>query len=228
LIIGGTSSPPTTPGSGRRSASPHYPSPESLHLLLSSFAEPSGEILTAARGVVVTLDPPDIPLQRRAFRGLGHGPERGPNHLPGTDLPLTDRGDRPATRSLVLARGPPVLVGREEPGPGASDNPFDLRGRAAPGPDHQLQGPDIVYLEARRRPARVEERVKEAKECGLTDFPDSSFQANRGRLLAVEMAQVLLAWARRRWRPGELLAAAPERSRTSCGTGREGWCAAAD
>jgi hypothetical protein len=73
--------------------------------------------------------------------------------------------------------------------------------------------PGIAYLEARRRPVRVAERVKEAKECGPTSFPGSSFQANRGPLLPVEMAQVLLAWARRRWRPGELLAAAPERSR---------------
>jgi hypothetical protein len=82
-----------------------------------------------------------------------------------------------------------------------------------PGLITNSKDPDIAYLEARRRPARVEERIKEAKECGLTNFPDSSFQANRGPLLPAEMAQVLLAWARRRWRSGELLAAAPERSR---------------
>lgn len=73
--------------------------------------------------------------------------------------------------------------------------------------------PDIAYLEARRRPVRVAERVKEAKECGPTSFPGSSFQANRGPLLPVEIAQVLLAWARRRWRPGEFPAASSERSR---------------
>lgn len=106
-----------------------------------------------------------------------------------------------------------MLVGREEPRPGASDNPFDLRGRWHQGRITNSKDPDIAYLEARRRPARVEERIKEAKECGLTNFPHSSFQANRGRLLPVEMAQVLLAWARRRWCPGEFLAAAPERSR---------------
>jgi hypothetical protein len=82
-----------------------------------------------------------------------------------------------------------------------------------PGLITNSKDPDIVYLEARRRPARVEEWSKAAKEYGLTNFPDSSFQANRGPLLPVEMAQVLLAWARRRWRPGEFLAAAPERSR---------------
>lgn len=79
-----------------------------------------------------------------------------------------------------------------------------------PGRITNSKDPDIAYLEARRRLARVEERIKEAKECGLTNFPDSSFQANRGPLLPVEMAQVLLAWARRPSAP-ELAAACGRR-----------------
>jgi hypothetical protein len=50
---------------------PPYPSPESLHLLRSSLAELSGEIRTAAQGVVVTLDPPDTPSSGEPSVGLG-------------------------------------------------------------------------------------------------------------------------------------------------------------
>ena len=118
--------------------------------------------------------PPSPPeLVRRALRGdphrrPGRGGHPGPFRpsYPAASPPY--RGDRPATRSLVLARGPPVLVGREEPPPGTSDNPFDLRGRRHPGRIANSKDHDIAYLEARRRPARVEERIKEAKECGLT------------------------------------------------------------
>ena len=40
--------------------------------------------------------------------------------------------------------------------------------------------PDIAYLKARHRlHVRAEDRIKEAKECGLSDFLCSSFRANR-------------------------------------------------
>jgi hypothetical protein len=56
----------------------------------------------------------------------------------------------------------------------------------------------MAYLEARHRlHARMEDRIKGAKECGLANFPCSSFQAIRVWLLLVQMAQDLLAWARR-------------------------------
>jgi hypothetical protein len=106
------------------------------------------------------------------------------------------------------------LVHREEPQPGASYNLFDSHG-----PRHQAlitnsQDPDIAHLEARHRlHARVEDRIKEAKECGVRNFPCASFQANRVWLLLVQMAQDLLAWARRLCFPGEFLEAAPERLR---------------
>jgi hypothetical protein len=59
----------------------------------------------------------------------------------------------------------------------------------------------------------VEDRIKEAKECGLSNFPCSSFQANRVWLLLVQMAQDLLAWARQLCLPGDFLEAAPKRLR---------------
>jgi hypothetical protein len=41
--------------------------------------------------------------------------------------------------------------------------------------------------------ARVEDRIKEAKECGLSNFPCSNFQANRVWLLLVQMAQAVVS-----------------------------------
>ena len=41
-----------------------------MRALLRSFTELSGEIRTTDQGIVVTLNPPDLPLHRRALRGL--------------------------------------------------------------------------------------------------------------------------------------------------------------
>ena len=110
--------------------------------------------------------------------------------------------------------GSRVLVRREEPHPGASYNLFDPHGLRHQALITNSRDPDIAYLEARHRlHARVEDRIKEAKECGLGNFPCSSFQANRVWLLLVQMAQDLLAWARQLCLPGEFLEAAPKRLR---------------
>ena len=110
--------------------------------------------------------------------------------------------------------GSRVLVRREEPHPGASYNLFDPHGLRHQALITNSQDPDIAYLEARHRlHARVEDRIKEAKECGLGNFPCASFQANRVWLLLVQMAQDLLAWARQLCLPGEFLEAAPKRLR---------------
>jgi hypothetical protein len=111
-------------------------------------------------------------------------------------------------------RGARVLVRREEPHPGASYNLFDPHGLRHQALITNSQDPDTAYLEARHRlHARVEDRIKEAKECGLANLPCSSFQANRVWLLLVLMAQDLLAWAGRLCLPSEFLEAAPKRLR---------------
>jgi hypothetical protein len=111
-------------------------------------------------------------------------------------------------------QGSRVLVRREEPHPGASYHLFDPHGLRHQALITNSQDTDIAYLEARHRlHARVEDRIKEAKECGLGNFPCSSFQANRVWLLLVQMAQDLLAWARRLCLPTEFLEAAPKRLR---------------
>jgi len=110
--------------------------------------------------------------------------------------------------------GSRVLVRREEPHPGASYNLFDPHGLRHQALITNSKDSDLAYLEARHRlHARVEDRIKEAKDCGLGNFPCSSFQANRVWLLLVQMAQDLLAWARQVCLPGEFLEAAPKRLR---------------
>ncbi|HUY96404.1 MAG TPA: transposase [Verrucomicrobiae bacterium] len=111
--------------------------------------------------------------------------------------------------------GSRVLVRREEPYPGASYHFVDPNGLRHQALITHSQDSDITYLEARHRlHARVEDRIKEAKECGLGNFPCSGFQANRVWLLLVQMAQDLLAWARRLCLPGEFSEAAPKRLRS--------------
>jgi hypothetical protein len=67
----------------------HYPHQDDVRDLLRSFAELSGEIHTTDHGVIITLDPPDTPIHRRALRGL----VEDLNHIgvtyPGTDIPVT-------------------------------------------------------------------------------------------------------------------------------------------
>jgi len=77
----------------------HYPNPHDVRDLLRSFAELSGRIDTTiegdndanarATGVVVTLDPPDTPIHRRALRGLVEDLNAIGATFPGTDLPVT-------------------------------------------------------------------------------------------------------------------------------------------
>jgi len=67
----------------------HYRNPQDVRALLRSFAELSGEMRTTAHGVVVTLDPPDLPLHRRALRGLCTDLNQLGCTYPRTELPLT-------------------------------------------------------------------------------------------------------------------------------------------
>jgi transposase len=70
---------------------PHYNNPDDVRDLLRSFAELSGEIDTTNDGVVVTLDPPDTPMHRRALRGLVEDLNTIGATYPGTNTPVTYR-----------------------------------------------------------------------------------------------------------------------------------------
>ena len=67
----------------------HYPNPHDVRDLLRSFAELSGRIHTTDNGVIVTLDPPDTPIHRRALRGLVEDLNSIGATFPGTDEPVT-------------------------------------------------------------------------------------------------------------------------------------------
>ena len=66
----------------------HYPNPHDVRALLRSFAELSGELRTTCDGVLVTLDPPDTPLHRRALRDLCADLNQLGATFPGTHLPV--------------------------------------------------------------------------------------------------------------------------------------------
>ncbi len=65
----------------------HYPNPHDIRALLRSFAKLSGEHRTLGNRVLVTLDPPDTPIHRRALRGLCDELNQIGATFPGTDLP---------------------------------------------------------------------------------------------------------------------------------------------
>ena len=67
----------------------HYPNPHDVRDLLRAFAQLSGELRTTPAGVVITLDAPDLPLHRRALRGLCTDLNQIGATYPGTTLPVT-------------------------------------------------------------------------------------------------------------------------------------------
>ena len=69
----------------------HCPNTNDARDLLRSFAELSGEVRSTAGGVVVTLDPPDTPMHRRALQGLCDELNEARAVFPGTDLPVSYR-----------------------------------------------------------------------------------------------------------------------------------------
>ena len=111
-------------------------------------------------------------------------------------------------------QGTRAIVRREEPHPGAQLTFSDIDG-------HRFQvficdssDPDLSYLEARHRGhARVEDRIRNAKQTGLMNFPCHDFANNQAWLTVVLMASDLIAWTQRLTLEGELAVAEPKRLR---------------
>lgn len=110
--------------------------------------------------------------------------------------------------------GTRAIVRREEPHPGAQLTFSDIEG-------HRFQvficdsdDPDLSYLEARHRGhARVEDRIRNAKQTGLANFPCHDFANNAAWLAVVLMACDLIAWTQQLTLEGEMAKAEPKRLR---------------
>lgn len=101
----------------------------------------------------------------------------------------------------VLAKWPTgmrVIVRRERPHPGAQLSLFE----AADGWRYQAFVTNttvgqLAFLEARHRAhARVEDRIRHAKDTGLGRFPSREFAINQAWLTLVQIAADLTAWTR--------------------------------
>ena len=108
-----------------------------------------------------------------------------------------------------------VICRRERPHPGAQLSPFDTHA----GWRHtcfitNTKGDDIASLELRHRGhARVEDRVRCWKACGLSNLPFDGFCANEAWVAVSVMAGALLAWSQMTCFDGALAQAEPKTMR---------------
>lgn len=107
-----------------------------------------------------------------------------------------------------------LIVRRERPHPGAQLSFSDRDGHRFTCFLTDQQGADIPQLELRhRRRARVEDRIRCAKDTGLENLPFHAFSHNQVWLELVLIAQDLFAWAQALILDGELALAEPKRLR---------------
>ena len=121
------------------------------------------------------------------------------------------------THLLDLASWPAgtrAICRREDPHPGAQLTFTDCDGHRFQVFITDSSDPNLAYLEARHRGhARVEDRIRCAKDTGLTNLPFHAFAANEAWLTLILMAQDLLAWVQRLCLDGQLAKAEPKRLR---------------
>jgi len=103
------------------------------------------------------------------------------------------------TGMLALTGYPPamrVIVRRERPHPGAQLDLFEQRdGWRYTAFATTTTGGQLAHLDARHRAhARIEDRIRCAKDTGLGRFPSRDYAVNRAWLAAVTIAVDLLAW----------------------------------
>jgi len=119
------------------------------------------------------------------------------------------------TGLLDLSRWPPgmrVIVRRERPHPGAQLSIFEERDgwRYQAFVTNTATG-QLPFLEARHRAhARVEDRIRHAKDSGLGRFPSRDFAINTAWLTATAIAADLTAWLRILALTGPLAKAEPK------------------
>jgi Transposase DDE domain group 1 len=107
-----------------------------------------------------------------------------------------------------------VIVRRERPHPGAQLSFSDHDGHRFQAVLTDHPETDIAALERRHRArARVEDRIRAAKDCGLTNLPFRDFDANAVWLELVLIAQDLVFYTQTLGLDGELARCEPKRLR---------------
>jgi hypothetical protein len=110
--------------------------------------------------------------------------------------------------------GSRVIVRRERPHPGAQLSFTDHDGRRFQALLTDQPDTDIAYLEARHRGhARVEDRIKDAKDTGMAKLPFRDYQMNAVWLELVLIAQDLIAFTKALCLDDPLAACEPKRLR---------------
>ncbi|MBC7307714.1 MAG: IS1380 family transposase [Dietzia sp.] len=94
-----------------------------------------------------------------------------------------------------------IIVRRERPHPGAQLSLFEERDgwryQAIATNTPEQPGVQLAFLEARHRAhARVEDRIRHAKDTGLGRFPSREFTINQAWLTTVMIAADLIAWTK--------------------------------
>jgi hypothetical protein len=107
-----------------------------------------------------------------------------------------------------------VIVRKERPHPGAQLRLTDIDGHRITAFATNTPGGQLADLELRhRRRARCEDRIRNAKDAGLTNLPLHDFAQNQIWCAIVALAVELLAWMQmlalpghdaRRWEPKRL------------------------
>ncbi len=108
-----------------------------------------------------------------------------------------------------------VLLRREHPHPGASLSLFEdadgWRYQAVATNTPLAKGGQVAFLEARHRAhARVETRIRHAKDSGIGRFPSREYDINIAWTLAASIAADLIAWLRLLALPAALKACEPK------------------
>jgi hypothetical protein len=138
--------------------------------------------------------------------------------LPAVDADggVRDGGDVVEVTDLLdLTRWPAgmrVLIRRERPHPGAQLSLFEEHdGWRYQAVATNTRMGQLAFLEARHRAhARVEDRIRHAKDSGLGRFPSREFTINQAWLRAVTLAADLTAWLRLLALPDSLKACEPK------------------